>query len=936
MALPVRLARHVALAVLFAEAALGAPAVHAQRIDPDIARARVLPERPMGGRVVSMPRRATPALVEIDPERARLSPDPFLELDALPDVEVVSTWGDFALVRVGVVGVASLAGSRLVRTATDARTSVPSLPLERTRELLELDAAWGRASAGGAARDRFTGEGVTIADLDTTVDVFHPAFFRGDAGWFDWIDVDGDGALTPGVDAIDLDRDGAASPNETVRALTAAGMDLSTGVLVEDARPGGFHPGYDWLFLDDDGDGVRDTARTLDSATDETPAFGEPLFTPDDLDRDGVLEPNERVVRLGTSKIARLWVDLVGPARPFAREYVRGVDLHAARRDYTGGAFGYADTLHGSGVVGILAGDLPLVGRRWVGIAPDAEILNAFYLGDTQSAPLMWALSQGANVVLHEYVSWTREALDGGDPLATLIDRSTGEGVAHVCPAGNIGGARKHARLEVRASTPLPLPVEVPGDVPYWEVSLHAQAGAIERVRLRVPSGEEVVLAPGGAVSLPVGDAYADVRTTLRDNDIYTLAVATIDGSPVAAGNQTITIETNVDATVEAFVSDSASGFGLGAAFPASLASEASTISWPATSDLCSAVGAVPAYLDSEAGWARGGPERQGELRGYSSRGPRILDGDLRVHVVAPDNPWSVLGAGDVYPQYPGAYVAPEGAFQVFGGTSGAGPHVAGIAALLAQSGVTGPDVRDRLVATAIDDGFASLPSADYGAGRVDALRALAGGDAETGGEPPTLSLVAIPERVDPGGTVRLVAAASDPEGTAISLRWDEGYDGTWDGDYAAETERTITPSLEGATEGWAFVKVRARDAAGLVSEASVRIRVGAYPMGTDAGTPDAGGVDAGTGGGDSGCGCRVERRAPSPMTGLFVLGLLTLAASRRRASRTRCLRRVAATALAPGQAAVVSAGERVLGGGTMRRDSMSGRPELPRVSERS
>jgi MYXO-CTERM domain-containing protein len=210
---------------------------------------------------------------------------------------------------------------------------------------------------------------------------------------------------------------------------------------------------------------------------------------------------------------------------------------------------------------------------------------------------------------------------------------------------------------------------------------------------------------------------------------------------------------------------------------------------------------------------------------------------------------------------------------------------------LLTQSGVTGADVLYRLDATAIDDGFASLPNADYGAGRVDALRALAGGDAETGEEPPTLSLVAIPDRVDPGGTVRLVATASDPEGTPISLRWDEGYDGTWEGDYAAETERTITPSLEGATEGWAFVKVRARDAAGLVSEASVRIRIGAYAAGTDAGMPDAGGADAGTGGGGGGgggCGCRVAPRAPSPMTALLALALVTLTAARRRTSRAR------------------------------------------------
>jgi MYXO-CTERM domain-containing protein len=898
-----RSTRKAALAVLVTELLFGASRAAAQRIDPDIARARTLPDTTPAGTPWRAPRRATPVLVELDESRARLSPDPLRDLGALADVEVVSAWGGFALVRVGAVGISSLAGSPLVRRAIDARTSTPRPPLERTRQLLELEAAWGRASAA-ARSDRFTGEGVTIADIDTALDVFHPAFFRGDAGWFDWIDVDGDGTLTPGLDAIDLDRDGMPGPNETARALGATTMDLGTGMRVEGARPAGFHPGYDWLFLDDDGDGQRDTARTLEGVTDETPAFGEPLFTPDDLDRDGVLEPNERLVRLGASKVARLWVDLVGPVRPFAREYVRGVDLHSARRDYTGGVFGYADTLHASGVAGILVGDLPLLGRLWVGIAPDAELLTTFYWGDTQSAPILWALSQGADVVLHEYVTWTREALDGGDALGALVDRSTERGVSHVCPAGNIGGARKHAQLEARAGSVLSLPIEVPAGVPSWDLSIHTASDALERVRLVLPSGEEITVAPDAVTPLPVGDAYVGTLTTLREHDVFTLVVATRDGSPVATGEHTVLVETRADTTLEAFVADSLSGFALGAAFPASLARDAGTISWPATSDLCTAVGAVPAYLDREGVWARGGPERAGEVRAYSSRGPRIFDGDVRVHVVAPDNPWSVLGAGALYPQYPGMYVAPEGAFQIFGGTSGAGPHVAGIAALLAQTGVAGADIRGRLAATAIEDGFATLPNSDYGAGRVDALRALAGGDASDGGEPPRVGLVAIPDRVDPGGTVRLVATASDPEGSAISLRWDEGYDGTWEGEYGAETERTFAPSLEGASAGWAFAKVRVRDAAGLVSEASVRVRVGAYPSGTDAGMPDAGmpdadasdagapdaggSADAGTGGGGGGCGCRVEPRAPSTRIGLFALLVLALAVRRRGERRVR------------------------------------------------
>ena len=859
---------------------------HAQRVDSSIARPSVLPPRPIGGVSIASPRRTVPVLVELRPEASRLSPEPFLELDALPDVELVRHHGELALVRVGVVGVSSLAGSRLVLRAMDARTPYATPPLDRSRQLLSLDAAWGRATVERTPRDRFTGEGVTIADVDSTVDPFHPAFFRGDAGWYTWLDVNGDGRVTPGIDAIDLDRDGVASEGETLEVLRASPIDLGTGEGASGVRRATFDPGYDWLYLDEDGDGERDTALTLDGVSDDTAGFGEPIFTPDDLDRDGVLGPHERVVRLGTSKIARLLVDLIGPSTPYRREFVRGVDLHAARRNYTGGLYGYADTLHGSGVVGILAGDLPLVGRRWVGIAPDAEILDAFFWGDSQTEPLMWALENGADVVLHEYVSWTRVALDGGDPLGTLIDRSSEEGIAHVCPAGNIGGSRKHARIEARASTPSTITITVPGDVAYWESSIHGPTGVFERVTLRVPTGEEIELERGTMVPLPIGDAYVQLDTTLRDRDFFTFVVASADGSPIAAGDHTLTIDTTTDATLDAFLSDTSSGFGFGVAFPEDRASDASTISWPATSDLCTAVGAVPAYLESEAGWARGGPERAGEVRAYSSRGPRI-DGDLRVHVVAPDNPWSVLGAEEIYPMYPGDYLAPEGAFQIFGGTSGAGPHVAGLAALLVESGVRGTAVRERLMGTAIDDGFTALPDPSYGAGRIDALRAMANGTTEDGGGAPTVSLVAIPAQIDLGGTVRLVATASDPEDEPVTLRWDEQYDGTWDGEYVSDTERTITPALEGAaSEGWAFAKVRARDGHGLVAEASVRIRVGAYPEGADAGTPDAGVGDAGpSSGGGGGCGCRASGTT-GPTGSVLVLGLVVALTRRRRRCR--------------------------------------------------
>ncbi|MGH7280719.1 MAG: hypothetical protein ACRELY_04290, partial [Polyangiaceae bacterium] len=84
------------------------------------------------------------------------------------------------------------------------------LPLDHSAELLRLDDARGAVPA----MDRLTGQGILIADEDSLVDVFEPAFFHGDGGYYDWIDVNKDGVFTPGVDAIDLDASGTADPGE--------------------------------------------------------------------------------------------------------------------------------------------------------------------------------------------------------------------------------------------------------------------------------------------------------------------------------------------------------------------------------------------------------------------------------------------------------------------------------------------------------------------------------------------------------------------------------------------------------------------------------------------------------------------------------------------------------------------------------------------------
>ena len=73
------------------------------------------------------------------------------------------------------------------------------------------------------------------------------------------------------------------------------------------------------------------------------------------------------------------------------------------------------------------------------------------------------------------------------------------------------------------------------------------------------------------------------------------------------------------------------------------------------------------------------------------------------------------------------------GFYTEIAGTSQATPHVAGVAALLVEKGLRGQAVVDRILATARDAG-PSGPDPEYGAGIVNARRALAGLD--SGGPP--------------------------------------------------------------------------------------------------------------------------------------------------------------------------------------------------------
>lgn len=361
----------------------------------------------------------------------------------------------------------------------------PGLPsLDRSAALLGLAGARGARPSVG----ELTGEGMVLADVDTLADVFHPDFFRGDAGWFDWIDVDDDGIFQVGVDAVDLNRDGEAQPTEIARLLRAAPVNISSGDEAAGVHVEGFDPSVDWVYLDENADGERNHGSAAGFAED-VPAFGEPLFVADDVNGDGVLSPAERLVRLGSSKFRKVYAKVNYQTLKHDHVYERGVDMSQVPLDITHGLYGYADALHGTGVLSIAAGGVALPSRRWVGMAPDAELVLAFGISNSVTAPVVWALSEEPDVLLHEASVWTSMEMDGSDPWSTLIDTSSANGVINVCPTGNIGGARKHAVIQLEPAATGEMKFNLPAGTESVELTMHARGGTDVTLGLREPGG---------------------------------------------------------------------------------------------------------------------------------------------------------------------------------------------------------------------------------------------------------------------------------------------------------------------------------------------------------------------------------------------------------------------------------------------------------------
>ncbi|MEN0067409.1 MAG: S8 family serine peptidase [Myxococcota bacterium] len=593
-----------------------------------------------------------------------------------------------------------------------------------------------------------TGEGLVLANIDAGIDIYHPHFYRADAGSYAWVDVDGNGTFESGVDAIDVNGDGQIGNREIARVLDGwtTRFDFEVFEQVTENLDGELDPAYDWVYVDRNNDGQRD----IGDAT--KPAFGEPLFVPDDANGNGVLDLEERLIRLGSPIIKALW------AR--GRIY-QGAELV----EYEPGAF----IGHSTSVTGILAGgQLPLQ-RPTVGLAPDADVvlMDRSVSSDADILEFMsWAPEQGARVVLHEYNYLWDTVLGGEHPIEQLIEEQVDDdALVHVCPAGNLADAGRHTVEDVVAGQDVAFRFVTDRNVPDPTVFFY----------LLFPNGLGDVtcgLELKGLDAIPVtfdGKAHEvgriDHRATWVEVDGPGDALE-ITASGLEVGEHSLTCRfEGVEEPVHAFLIDSwTSWWSRGAVWEHEV--RANTMLGPSTHPHCLAVAAHGGRWPDFSGDV-------GRVRTYSGEGPRP-DGLRTIDLSAPDDPFA--------PNAQGSEIL-LGGFGRFGGTSGASPHVAATAGLVSRIDPTlsAHEIRQRLIDAAIPTGE---PEHLVGAGQLEAWGAVFD---DPRPEPPVPSPVSVTVHGERSGDqcqVELRAhALAYPD---ASFRWDLDYDGVWDTDWGA------------------------------------------------------------------------------------------------------------------------------------------------------
>lgn len=544
-----------------------------------------------------------------------------------------------------------------------------------------------------------TGKGVVVGDIDSGIDVFHPFFFFADGGEFKWIDVDKNGKFTPGLDAVDYNNDGIASIEEVLRYVEISNNTYN--VLKTDKE--NFNPDMDFLYNDKNGNKKRDHGEK-EGFSEKDPTYGEQFFIAIDANRNGILETDENIIALNTSKV-RAVREKDGTIRR------RGIDLIKTEPD---------SIKHGTSVAGIVLGGHYGV-QKLHGFAPDAEIVMANIKYDytprfVRNFPDMikFLRDEKVNILLFEDGEWMFEFMDGSSEEEMLANELARSGMTIIGGGGNLASGNMLVRSKLKDAQletfKFSSPATGEGKKNDGSFVSFLWKGKDNNAVFTVltPDNKLSPEIKGGSGILKVGNYNINYARVVSPKGTVMMKFAFSEkDSGTVKGDWQIRVHAKDDIDLFGFIVDVTQSWGGTTRWYSDKISDEGTVTFPSTADSCIAVGAYTVN------YAWGENDAIGKLCYYSGIGYNI-SGKVGIDICAPGH--STFTAGT------------DNSYTLFSGTSSAAPHVVGTVALMLQinPSLTHTDIRNILRYTATSDEFTgSVPNTKWGAGKLNPERAI-------------------------------------------------------------------------------------------------------------------------------------------------------------------------------------------------------------------
>ena len=538
---------------------------------------------------------------------------------------------NFYVLRGPAEGLSKLAEMAIV---DDIGVQTPIDHLHPTRDLsipeINADDVWNVLDGMGR---NITGEGILIADLDSGIDWLHPDFWFADGGEYYWYEIIVDGAPTNGTDFIDLN-------NDTIRQAD------------------------EWLYyLDYNNNGIFDTATEWIWADNVSPNakldIGEPFFVVNDTNDNGQLDLGEKLTMLFTPKTKYI-VEMDGTPLRNLQIWERGVNLNASTHKDVDG--------HGTAVSGILLGGQLGFNRKWVGVAPDAELMMIKVLGQqntylTIEEGLTWASNNGADVILIEIGSWTYHYLDGSSTTESFINTIVSNGIPVIAPSGNLGGKEKHTLFHAGADTAYYVDFSIPTPDGEWlfydveqvyitvlsvndtdfstcnfslvfDMTSYAMPPLTQYLHPGVGEFNWFPEPPIPGLAEPNFVVRSFISTSSKGTSMMAIHIYSgpLPTTGVVGPWHQLNVTAPQDTAFHGYISDDQTSWTGGCLWKSDI-SDNYEITWPSTADEALSVASYRTRNLVQSGW--GPPDVVDDIAGFSSRGPRI-DEVLKQGVAAP------------------------------------------------------------------------------------------------------------------------------------------------------------------------------------------------------------------------------------------------------------------------------------------------------------